>query len=199
MLRPAVFFDRDGTLIEEVNYLNSLEDIHIFQESFEAIRILNQNGFLVLVLTNQSGVSRGFFNEDFVRTTHRVIERHLMSKGGKIHGWYYCPHHPQVGDEKYRKICRCRKPGTGMIEKAIKDNPEILLKDSFMVGDSLIDLETGWNANIPSILVLTGKGKRTLKEISRENRKKIDFVAKDILDASKWIINQLKSRQKGSS
>ncbi len=198
MTRPAVFFDRDGTLIEEVNYLGRLEDIQVFRESYEAIRALNQNRFLVLVLTNQSGVSRGFFDEDFVMKAHDAIGRQLASRGARIDGWYYCPHHPGVGDERYRRICRCRKPGIGMIENAIEDNPGISLKDSFMVGDSLCDLETGWNANISTVLVLTGKGQRTLKEISTETRKKIDFVAENILDASRWIISRVKSRQKES-
>ncbi len=191
-LHRAVFLDRDGTIIEEVSYLSNLEDVRLIPGADTAISILNKAGFKVIVVTNQSGIARGFFNEDFVMETHRELQSKLARNGAQIDAWYYCPHHPDQGAPPYRKICSCRKPGIGMIEEAAKEL-KIDIRHSFMIGDSLRDLETGWRAGMKSILVLTGYGKRTLDEMGSKDRARISFVAKDLLHACQWIVDRCPS------
>jgi D-glycero-D-manno-heptose 1,7-bisphosphate phosphatase len=145
--QPAVFLDRDGTLIEEVNYLARAEDVRIFPCTAEAVRLLRDKGFLIIVLTNQSGIGRGIYTEAAMHAVHKKIQTELS---GAIDGFYFCPHLPCDG-------CDCRKPGLGMINSALRDF-EIDLERSWMVGDKKIDVETGKNAGIRSALVLTGYG-----------------------------------------
>ncbi len=148
MKRPAVFLDRDGTLIEEVNYLSRVEDLKLFPFSGEAVRILKDRGFLLIVVTNQSGIGRGVFHESAMHEIHRQLQTELS---GAIDRFYFCPHVPTAG-------CKCRKPATGMIDVAGKDlNVEI--ESSWMVGDKTIDVEAGLNAGLSTILVSTGYGR----------------------------------------
>ena len=145
--QPAVFLDRDGTLIEEVNYLSRVEDIHLFPFTANAVRLLKENGFLVIVVTNQSGIGRGIYTEAEMHAVHEAIQSELS---GAIDAFYFCPHLPCDG-------CKCRKPNTGMIEAAMADF-DIDLENSWMVGDKKIDVETGLAADIKNALVLTGYG-----------------------------------------
>ncbi len=147
MKRPAVFIDRDGTLIEEVNFLSRVEELRIFPFTPPAIKLLKDNGYLIIVLTNQSGIARGKYTEADMHAIHDQIQIEL---GGAIDAFYFCPHLPSAE-------CECRKPGLGMINAAIADF-EIDMSASWMVGDKKIDVETGENANIQSALVLTGYG-----------------------------------------
>lgn len=147
MKRPAIFIDRDGTLIEEVNFLAKVEDLNVFPFTADAIRRLKDKGYLVLVVTNQSGIARGHYTEDAMHAIHDQIQSEL---DGLIDAFYHCPHLPT--DE-----CDCRKPGLGMIKKAMKDF-EIDLSGSWMVGDKVLDIETGRAADINTALVLTGYG-----------------------------------------
>lgn len=149
MKRPAVFLDRDGTLIEEVNYLSRVEDLRLFPFTADAIKSLKGAGFLVIVVTNQSGIGRGIYSEAEMHAVHESIQKEL---GGAIDAFYFCPHLPGDG-------CRCRKPGLGMIESATSDF-EIDLDRSWMVGDKKIDVETGFAANLSTALVLTGYGRQ---------------------------------------
>lgn len=170
--RKAAFIDRDGTLIEEVNFLSRLEDLRIFSYTAEAVRILRDNGFLIVVVTNQSGIGREFFEEAAMHEIHRAIQAEL-----NLDAFYFCPHLPTDG-------CRCRKPNTGMIEAATKDF-SIDLANSWMIGDKAIDVETGFNAGIKTALVLTGYGEKTAQEIKR----KPDVIAKNLLEAAESITN----------
>ncbi len=133
--RKAIFIDRDGTLVEEVNYLSRVEDLRLFPFTVDAVRRLKAAGFLLIVVTNQSGIGRGIFEEGAMHEIHRAIQQQLSNA---VDAFYFCPHLPCDG-------CRCRKPGLGMIERAMSDF-SIDIENSWMIGDKKIDVETGINA-----------------------------------------------------
>ncbi len=168
----AVFIDRDGTLIEEVNFLHRVEDLQYFSYTDEAIRLLKEKGFLVVLVTNQSGIGRGIYTEDQMHSVHAKIQTDLTAKLDAI---YFCPHLPNAG-------CACRKPNLGMIEAALADLP-IDLENSWMIGDKILDVELGLNAGIKPILVLTGYGKKHLDKLQRKPYR----VAENLLEAVKII------------
>ncbi len=173
MKKPAVFLDRDGTLIEEVNYLSRVEDLRLFPFAAKAVRLLKDNGFLVIVVTNQSGIGRGIYTEADMHSIHEAIQTELSDA---IDAFYFCPHLPDAG-------CRCRKPNTGMIESAMSDFV-IDIENSWMVGDKKIDVETGLAAGLQSSLVLTGYGQQH-KELLEQRAK---FVAEHLEEAAKSIV-----------
>ena len=149
---PAVFLDRDGTIIEDVGFLRHLDQIVFFPWSIDVIRALNRAGLPVVVITNQSGIARGILTEAFVDETHRRIDQRLAAGGACIDAYYYCPHHPEGKVEPYVQTCDCRKPGCGMIERASRDlglDPS----RSFVVGDTWRDVGAGRAAGARSILV----------------------------------------------
>ena len=174
MKRPAVFLDRDGTIVEEVNYLSRIEDLRLFHYSLDAIRSLKENGFRVIVVTNQSGIGRGIYTEQAMHAIHARMQEEL---DGAIDGFYFCPHHPE-------ECCKCRKPGIGMFESA-RDDLDIDLNASWMVGDKKLDVDAGRNAGMATILVLTGYG--------REHRFDIDdppnYVEENLAAAAERIIS----------
>jgi D-glycero-D-manno-heptose 1,7-bisphosphate phosphatase len=172
MKKPAVFVDRDGTLIEEVNFLARVEDLRFFPFTIEAVRLLKADGFFTIVLTNQSGIGRGIFDETAMRRIHEKIQSELSEK---LDAFYFCPHLPNAG-------CRCRKPSVGMIESACRDFA-IDLENSWIVGDKALDVETGFNARIKTALVLTGYGRKDVKKLD----KKPDLVAENLLEAVRLI------------
>lgn len=163
----AVFLDRDGTINVEKDYLHRVEDFEFIPGVPAAILRLNQAGFKVFVVTNQSGVARGFFNQSQVEQLHAHMDLLLAEVGAKIDGYYICPHHPEAGEGAYRQECRCRKPHPGMLLQAA-DEHHVDLAGSFMVGDKLADMEAGLASGCCSILVQTGYGKQTLKALSGE-------------------------------
>ena len=191
----AVFLDRDGTINEEVGYLDSLDKFKVIPSAYEAIRLINESGMRVVVISNQAGVARGFFTEDFVKITHEHLESVLRKKGAYIDNFYYCPHHPTEGIEPYRQVCNCRKPASGMLLQAAQDF-NIDLTRSYLVGDRFNDIEAGKKIGVRGILVKTGFGQSLLQddgpdEATPEN--KPDFIAADILEAVKWILFQVAS------
>ena len=156
-MRPAVFLDRDGTLIEERNYLDRVEAIAPFPDVASALARLARAGFALVLVTNQAGVARGYFDEDFVRRAHEHLAALLARDGIVLDGYYYCPHHPEGTLETYRRVCRCRKPGPGMVEDAARDL-HLDVARSFVIGDKWIDVELAQNAGARGILVRTGYG-----------------------------------------
>jgi D-glycero-D-manno-heptose 1,7-bisphosphate phosphatase len=156
-MKPAVFLDRDGTLIEDVGYLDALNRIDVFPWTVDAIRALNRAGLPVVVVTNQAGVARGFFTDAFVEETHRHLEARLAAGGAHIDAYYYCPHHPNGKVAAFARSCDCRKPGPGMIHNAARDlglDPA----RSFVVGDTWLDIGLARAVGARGILVRTGAG-----------------------------------------
>lgn len=182
----AVFLDRDGTINEEVCYLRRIEDLKLLPGVPEGIRMLNEHGFKVVVVTNQSGVARGYFDEAFLARLHEEMDRLIASRGGRVDAWYYCPHHPVRGRGKYLRACSCRKPSTGMLEEAARDLA-LDLSRSFVVGDGAVDVELALNAGARPVVVLTGYGRKTLSDLPEGRRRLISYVAADLLDACEWI------------
>lgn len=158
MPRDAVFLDRDGTLIEEVHYLAHAAQVRLIPGAADAIRRLNDLGVLVLVVTNQSGVARGYFPESRVAEIHERLSELLAETGAKIDAFYHCPHHPTEGVGEYRVACACRKPKPGMLLTAARDL-DIDLARSWMIGDKPCDADAGRAAGCKTLLVQTGHGK----------------------------------------
>ena len=173
MKQKAVFIDRDGTLIEEVNFLHRVEELRFFPFTDESVRLLKENGFLVVLVTNQSGIGRGIYTENDMHAVHAAIQTNLTEKLDAI---YFCPHLPD-GD------CQCRKPRLGMIEAACADLP-IDLENSWMIGDKNLDVELGLNAGVKPVLVKTGYGEKHLPELERPPF----AVAENLLEAVKIVL-----------
>jgi len=177
MKQPAVFVDRDGTLIEEVNFLSRLEDLIVFPFTPPAVKLLKDKGFLVIVLTNQSGIARGIYTEADMHGIHQQIQ---LEVGGAIDAFYFCPHLPSAE-------CLCRKPNLGMIESAQADF-EIDLERSWMIGDKNLDVQIAENAGIKSVMVLTGYGQNHRTMLRSEP----DVVADHFGDAVEAITKRLR-------
>jgi D-glycero-D-manno-heptose 1,7-bisphosphate phosphatase len=169
----AVFLDRDGTINEEMGYINHLDRFTLLPRTAKAIKLINANGLKAEV--------------------HRKMEELLRADGAHIDGIYYCPHHPDFGPPEYRKRCHCRKPATGMIERASKDL-DIDPTRSYVIGDRIIDVEFAHKIGAKGILVLTGYGKGELTYNNGRWGREPDFVAQDLYDAVRWIIAQETSK-----
>lgn len=188
---PGVFLDRDGTINEEVGYVNRLDRVRLYSWTAEAIRKLNEAGIPVIVVTNQSGVARGYFTEEFVHQVHQKIVLELAAQSARVDAFYYCPHHPDAALAVYRKECRCRKPSTEMVEDAAR-RFHITLPSSYVVGDSYRDMQLGFNAGIRTILVLTGYGRGELENQVNLWPRKPDRVMENLLEAVHTILEGLK-------
>jgi D-glycero-D-manno-heptose 1,7-bisphosphate phosphatase len=188
-MNRAVFLDRDGTVTEEVGYLTSLDMLKPIRGAGAAIKRLNEAEFKVVLVTNQSGVARGYFPESLVDDAHILLRRMLMVDGALLDGIYYCPHHPTAGQEKYTIVCDCRKPETGLLDRAAKDLA-IDLKQSFMIGDKWSDIELGHRAGMRSILVRTGFSPDDPGNKRPAHVGDPDLTARDLAEAVQWIIGQ---------
>lgn len=155
--RRAVFLDRDGTINVEKGYVHQAHEFEFIPGAPEAIRLLNGAGFLVVVVTNQSGVARGYYDEEAVHRLHRFMDAELARDGAFVDAYYLCPHHPHHGVGPYRIECSCRKPLPGMLTGASRDMG-IDLARSYLIGDKVSDVEAGLAAGCTSLLVLTGYG-----------------------------------------
>ncbi|MGH9143844.1 MAG: D-glycero-alpha-D-manno-heptose-1,7-bisphosphate 7-phosphatase, partial [Vicinamibacterales bacterium] len=156
-MKPAVFLDRDGTIIEDVGYLDALSRVEFYPWTVDAIRMLNRASLAVVVVTNQSGVARGMFSDAFVGATHREIDARLAAGGARIDAYYHCPHHPDGRVADYARRCDCRKPGRAMIDRAAMEL-DLDPARSFVVGDKWIDVRLGVAVGARAILVRTGNG-----------------------------------------
>jgi D-glycero-D-manno-heptose 1,7-bisphosphate phosphatase len=181
-MRPAVFLDRDGTIAEEVGYLNHASRFRMFPFAAPAIRRLNEAGLPVVVVSNQSGVGRGYFPESLVQTVNGLMIEQLAASGARIDALYYCPH--TSADN-----CDCRKPKTGMLERAAREH-SLDLERSFVVGDRYGDIELARRARAKGVLVRTGYGEGELAWHSAEWLSQPDFVAEDLSKAADWILRQ---------
>ncbi|OCC15033.1 D-glycero-D-manno-heptose 1,7-bisphosphate phosphatase [Dissulfuribacter thermophilus] len=187
MGKNAVFLDRDGTIIEDVNYLSDLRDITWIKGAKESIKALNEAGYQVVIVTNQSGIARGLLDESLLQRVHQAINDDLRHLGAHIDAFYYCPHHPDIGSPQYKKICSCRKPEPGLIYQASQDM-DIDLERSFLIGDNLRDIEAGLRAGLTPILVLTGKGKDFKERILTVPTYKSIKIFPSIVEATRWIL-----------
>ena len=156
-MRKAAFLDRDGTVNIEKEYLYRFEDFEFVPGAEDAIRMLNENGYFVVIVSNQSGVGRGYYTEEDVDILHREVGGRLAASGAKVDAWFYCPHHP-AGKGSYSLPCRCRKPLPGMLLEAA-ERFDIDLAESVMIGDKRIDIETAIAAGCRPMLVRSGYGR----------------------------------------
>ena len=184
----AVFLDRDGTIIEEVGYLDRPERVELFPWTIDAVRVLNRAGLAVVLVSNQSGVARGFFTEAVVDAVHQRMADLLNEGGARIDAYYYCPHHPDGKVPRYALPCDCRKPGRGLVDRAVQELGIDPAK-SFVVGDRWLDVALGRAVGAQSVLVRTGYG------ASEEDRRPADLAADAVVDnliaATSWILGRL--------
>jgi len=175
-LRKAVFLDRDDTIAKDVPYCSRVEDFEILPSVPEGIRLLNEHGFIVVVITNQSGIARGYFTEQTLSQIHEKLHRELGRWNAHVDAIYHCPHHPDDG-------CECRKPKPTLLLQAAKDMG-IDLHLSYMVGDDVKDIDSGRSAGCKTVLVTTGPDRGSLEgqEVSP------DYVAHSLCEAAEWIV-----------
>ena len=188
-MNKAVFLDRDGTVNEEVGYLDDLSKLRLLSGADRAIKRLNEAGFKVVLVTNQSGVARGYFPESLVHDAHALLSTMLESEGARIDAVYYCPHHPKAGNSRYTIDCECRKPKTGLIDRAVKELA-IDRKHSYMAGDKWSDVELGQRAGLQTILVKSGFAPDDEGNKRSEETRDPDFVAQSLSEATDWILKR---------
>ena len=184
----GVFLDRDGTIIEEVGYLDRPERVEFFPWTIDAVRTLNRAGLGVFLVSNQSGIARGFFTEAVVEQVHRKIADMLAAGGAHIDAYYYCPHHPDGSVRELAKVCGCRKPARGLVDRAASEfgvDPE----RSFVVGDRWLDVGLARAVGAKALLVRTGYGDSEERKPPKDLN--ADVVVDNLIAASSWILGRL--------
>lgn len=189
MSRRVVFLDRDGTInVERAEWLTTVEQLRLIPGSARAIRRLNDAGYAVVVVTNQSGVARGKLSEKRLGEIHEALRERLKRAGAKVDAIDYCPHHPTEGRAPYRRRCHCRKPAKGMVERAVREL-DLTLTGSFIVGDAARDLALAEGNAMTPVLVRTGKG-RTSEDEARARFGKRLLVAERLEEAVDRILDR---------
>ncbi|MGI6075923.1 MAG: D-glycero-alpha-D-manno-heptose-1,7-bisphosphate 7-phosphatase [Pyramidobacter sp.] len=176
-----IILDRDGTIIEERNYLHSPEQVVLLPWAAEGLKLLCRSGYRLTVVSNQSGVGRGYFSADDVERVHNRLAALLNEQGVELQGFYYCPHRPDEG-------CACRKPRTGLIRQAAEESGLSVDSLAAVIGDKECDMQLGRNLGCPAILLMTGYGQR-----ERARGVVADFYAENLRDAALWIMESEKS------
>jgi D-glycero-D-manno-heptose 1,7-bisphosphate phosphatase len=184
---PAVFLDRDGTMIHDPGYLCRLDELHWFPWTIDAVRLLNRAGFLVFVTTNQGGVGLGLYDETFVQAVHEAMQTRLAAGGARIDGWFYCMHHPRAVIDELRVTCDCRKPRPGMVRQAAEQFHFDVTR-SFVVGDKLSDAGLADSVGARGILVRTGHGEEEAGRLGRGTPPA--WIARNLMEATSWILRQ---------
>ncbi len=192
-MKPAVFLDRDGTINEQMGYINHVSRFVMLPRAAKAIRELNEQGIPVVVVTNQSGLARGYFPESCLTEVHEKMVEHLKEAGAHVDGIYICPHHPEAKEEKHRLDCHCRKPKTGLFTDAARDLGLDLTK-SYVVGDRWSDLKAAHAVEATGVLVLTGYGRGDHTYIGPQQEVQPQCVAEDLYEAVQWILRDMKAR-----
>ncbi len=187
--KPAVFLDRDGTINEQMGYINHTCRFQLLPGAAEAIKKLNDADIPVVVISNQSGLARGYFPEELLTAVHEKMNRQLAEAGAHVDGIYYCPHHPEAKEEHFRAVCNCRKPKPGLVLKA-SEEMGLDPKRSYMIGDRWSDIKTAANCGARSILVRTGYGRGDEQYIGPQQTIQPDFKAEDLLEAVTLILGQ---------
>jgi D-glycero-D-manno-heptose 1,7-bisphosphate phosphatase len=181
--------DRDGTMNEQMGYINHLSRFIIIPGVPEAVRLLNEKGFYAVVVSNQSGVARGYFPIDLVDRVHEKLRISLKEEGAEVDGVFYCPHYPQGLLPEYCFDCDCRKPKTGLLEQA-REKLDVDMERSYVIGDRHTDIEFARNAGLKGILVKTGYGRGEIDYILPRIDLKPAYIAVDLLDAVQWILKE---------
>ena len=190
-MNRAVFLDRDGTINEEMGYINHLNRFVLLPGAVTAIRRIKESGLKVVVVTNQSGAARGYYPVTLVDEVHEKMRQLLAREGAFLDGVYTCTHAPGARD--HEPVCDCRKPRIGLLLQAAREL-NLDLAGSYMVGDRLKDVEMARNAGMKAVLVLTGYGKGELEFVAPTSRVKPDFIARDLLEAVDLIVNDLRKK-----
>jgi D-glycero-D-manno-heptose 1,7-bisphosphate phosphatase len=191
MASSAVFLDRDGTLIEEVGYLDRVDRVELYPWTIDAVRAFNRAGLRVVLVSNQSGVARGFFTEAVVEDVHRHLASLLRAGGAHIDAYYYCPHHPDGKVPQYALACECRKPQRGLVDRAVREldvDPE----RSYVVGDRWLDVALARAVGAKGILVRTGYG--ATEEMRPPEGLRADAIADNLIGATSWVLEREEGR-----
>ncbi len=186
MSNLAVFLDRDGTLNEDPGYISDPEQVVLFSDTGDALALLKKYGFLLIVISNQSGIARGLMKSEDVDAVNEKINQILSEYKVKIDAFYYCPAHPEYSSEEE---CECRKPSSKLLLEAANEF-NVDLQSSYFIGDTVADIQCGKNAGIKTILVKTGKGQESFSVLQKENNFPT-FVAENLLNASKFILGDI--------
>jgi D-glycero-D-manno-heptose 1,7-bisphosphate phosphatase len=186
----AIFLDRDGTVSEEVGYINHLSRFRLFPWTAPAIKRINDAGLKAILITNQAGVARGYFTEDLIVRVHEHLCAELSLAEACLDGVYYCPHHPKEGVPPYRALCDCRKPKPGLLERAAREH-EIDLNRSFMVGDRYSDMALARSVGAKAVMVLTGYGRGEYEYQRSSWTDTPDHITENLLTAVDWILDRL--------
>lgn len=192
-MKAGVFVDRDGTLCEERHYLSDPEQVSLLPGAARGVAMLNRAGLAVVLVTNQSGVARGMFGEDAVRTVNLRLRDLLAAQGAALDGMYYCPHHPEAGHTPYRQACGCRKPAPGLVRRAAADlglDPALCATVGDKASDVLLARRAGCRAGV---LVLTGYGAQQQSLLDTMGQPP-DYTAGDFLAAARWILCEFGNR-----
>jgi D-glycero-D-manno-heptose 1,7-bisphosphate phosphatase len=187
LMRPAVFLDRDGTMIHDVGYLSRIEDVQWFPWTIDAVRLLNRAGFLVCVVSNQGGIGLGLCPEAKVYQIHAAMEADLRAAEASVDGWYFCPHHPRAVLPALRVDCLCRKPRPGLV-RAAQQAHAIDLAASFVIGDKAIDMGLAGAVGAVGILVRTGYGAGELARLDGRIPGAAHVCA-NLMEATSWILS----------
>ncbi len=190
-MRAAVFLDRDGTINEQMGYINHIDRFQMLPDAAPAIRLLNEADIPAVVVTNQSGLARGYFPAELLDAVHKKMAAALAEEGAHVDGIYICPHHPEAKEEKYRLACTCRKPKIGLFEQAAQEL-DIDLEQSYVVGDRWSDLKAAVKCRATPVLVLTGYGKGDYEYIGPHQKVVPAFVAQNLKEAVVWILDDMK-------
>ena len=192
MPASAVFLDRDGTLIEEVGYLDRVERVELYPWTIAAVRAFNHAQLRVVLVSNQSGVARGFFTEAVVDDVHRHLASLLAAGGAHIDAYYYCPHHPDGKMPQYAVACECRKPKRGLVDRAVREL-DIDPDRSYVVGDRWLDVALARAVGAKGILVRTGYG--ATEEMRAPGGLRADAIADNLIGAASWVLGEDKKQE----
>jgi D-glycero-D-manno-heptose 1,7-bisphosphate phosphatase len=191
--RPAIFIDRDGTLSQEIGYVNHVSRFRLFPFAVDAIRLVNRSGHLAVLVTNQAGVARGYFPEATITAVHESVTATMARGGAHFDAIYYCPHHPSVGEAPYRLDCDCRKPRPGLLHRAERELSADLGR-SYVIGDRLGDLQLAWSVGATAVLVKTGYGLGELENHAPRWRRQPDIVADNLLHAVELVLTRAEAK-----
>lgn len=175
-MKKAIFLDRDGTINVEKNYLYKIEDFEFLPRVIDALKILQDAGFCLIIVTNQSGIARGFYSEEDLRRLHDWMTDSLLKQGIKIEHIYYCPHHPEASVDKYRKNCEYRKPGIGMYMHAVADF-DIDLEKSYAIGDKLRDCAICKMTECKGFLIGSNEDAEAIEEVKQGKYKRTEYAS----------------------